>query len=169
MILGISSSLVAGLAETYYISSLGSIPLAALGFTFPVTAALMSITLGISIGMSSVLARAIGSGTDEPAHVIATGGMILAGIMMLIVSVIGIAYLNPLLVALGTNQETRPLASDYLLWWFASLFFMALPSVGANALRATGDAKSVQRYHGIGQRVADRISAPLRVRLAWAT
>ena len=141
MILGISSSLVAGLAETYYISSLGSIPLDALGFTFPVTAALMSITLGISIGMSSVLARAIGSGTDEPAHVIATGGMILAGIMMLIVSVIGIAFLNPLLVALGTNQVTRALASDYLLWWFASLFFMALPSVGANALRATGDAK----------------------------
>ena len=101
----------------------------------------MSITLGISIGMSSVLARAIGSGTDEPAHVIATGGMILAGIMMLIVSVIGIAFLNPLLVALGTNQETRLLASYYLLWWFASLFFMALPSVGANALRATGDAK----------------------------
>ena len=93
MILGISSSLIAGLAETYYISSLGSIPLAALGFTFPVTAALMSITLGISIGMSSVL-ETIGSGTDEPAHVIATGGMILAGIMMLIVSVIGIAYLN---------------------------------------------------------------------------
>ena len=60
--------------------------------------------------------------------------------MMLIVSVIGIAFLNPLLVALGTNQVT-PRSSDYLLWWFASLFFMALPSVGANALRATGDAK----------------------------
>ena len=110
MILGISSSLVAGLAETYYISSLGSIPLAALGFTFPVTAALMSITLGISIGMSSVLARAIGSGTDEPAHVIATGGMILAGIMMVIVSVIGIACLNPCLLYTSPSPRDATLS-----------------------------------------------------------
>ena len=169
MILGISSSLIAGLAETYYISSLGSIPLAALGFTFPVTAALMSITLGISIGMSSVLARAIGSGTDEPAHVIATGGMILAGIMMLIVSVIGIACLEPLLVALGTNQETRPLASDYLLWWFCKPLFHGAPQRRSQRIKSYRRRQSLQRYYGIGQRVADRISAPFRIRLAWAT
>jgi len=123
MILGISSSLLAGLAETYYISSLGSIPLAALGFTFPVTAALMSLTLGISIGMSSVLARAIGSGTDEPPHLIATGGLMLAGSLMIIVAVIGLVTLDPLLTLLGTNEETRSLASEYLVWWYASLFF----------------------------------------------
>ena len=51
MILGISSSLLAGLAETYMLGTLGCEELAALGFTFPVTAALMSITLGISIGL----------------------------------------------------------------------------------------------------------------------
>ena len=169
MILGISSSLVAGLAETYYISSLGSIPLAALGFTFPVTAALMSITLGISIGMSSVLARAIGSGTDEPAHVIATGGMILAGIMMLIVSVIGIACLNPLLVALGTNQETRPTRQRLSALVVCKPLFHGAPQRRSQRIKGYRRRQSVQRYHGIGQRVADRISAHLRVRLAWAT
>ncbi|MAU91925.1 MAG: MATE family efflux transporter, partial [Gammaproteobacteria bacterium TMED182] len=56
MVLGISSSLLAGLAETYYLGLLGSAELAALGFTFPVTSGLMSLTLGVSICLSSVLA-----------------------------------------------------------------------------------------------------------------
>ena len=162
MILGISSSLLAGLAETYYISSLGSIPLAALGFTFPVTAALMSLTLGISIGMSSVLARAIGSGTDEPPHLIATGGLMLAGSLMIIVAIAGLLTLDPLLTLLGTNEETRPLASEYLAWWYASLFFMALPGIGANALRATGDAK-VSSIIMIAGSVLQILLAPLFV------
>ena len=70
MILGISSSLLAGLAEAYYLGLLGSEQLAALWFTFPVTAALMSITLGVSIGLSSVLAREVGGWTQgpDPAH-----------------------------------------------------------------------------------------------------
>ena len=70
MILGISSSLLAGLAEAYYLGLLGSEQLAALGFTFPVTAALMSITLGVSIGLSSVLGAGGRGWTQgpDPAH-----------------------------------------------------------------------------------------------------
>ncbi len=42
MILGISSSIIAGLVETWYLGQLGTIELAAYSFTFPVTGALMS-------------------------------------------------------------------------------------------------------------------------------
>ena len=52
MILGISSNLVAGLVEIWYIGMLGTKELAAYSFTFPITSVLMSISLGISIGLS---------------------------------------------------------------------------------------------------------------------
>lgn len=141
MILGISSSLLAGLAETYMLGTLGSEELAALGFTFPVTAALMSITLGISIGLSSVLAREVGAGDPQQMQRTTTGGLLLAVVIMILITGIGLLTLRPLFSYLGANASTLPLVIDYMQWWYVSLVFMAIPSVGANALRATGDAR----------------------------
>ena len=141
MILGISSSLLAGLAEAYYLGLLGSVQLAALGFTFPVTAALMSITLGVSIGLSSVLAREVGGGHKDLIQRTTTGGLILAAGIMILVTALGLASLEPLFIALGADDNTLPLVTGYMQLWYCSLVFMAIPSVGANALRATGDAR----------------------------
>jgi len=141
MILGISSSLLAGLAETYYLGLLGSNELAALGFTFPVTAALMSVTLGISIGLSSVLAREVGGGDQTQMQRTTTGGLLLASCIMVLVTGLGLVTLRPLFSYLGANASTLPLVTDYMALWYVSLVFMAIPSVGANALRATGDAR----------------------------
>ena len=141
MILGISSSLLAGLAEAYYLGLLGSEQLAALGFTFPVTAALMSITLGVSIGLSSVLAREVGGGHKDLIQRTTTGGLILAAGIMILVTALGLATLEPLFIALGADNNTLPLVTSYMQLWYCSLVFMAIPSVGANALRATGDAR----------------------------
>jgi putative MATE family efflux protein len=142
MILGISSSVLAGLAETFYLGQLGSNELAALGFTFPVTSALMSLTLGVSIGMSSVLAREVGAGEDGMVKRIATDGLTLAAILMTIVSIVGMLTITPVFKSLGADNSTLPLLTEYMQLWYVSLFFMAIPSVGANALRATGDAKT---------------------------
>jgi putative MATE family efflux protein len=142
MILGISSSLLAGLAETFYLGQLGSTELAALGFTFPVTSALMSLTLGVSIGMSSVLAREVGAGEDSKVKRIATDGLSFAVILMIVVSIVGVLTITPVFKALGADNNTLPLLTEYMQLWYVSLLFMAIPSVGANALRATGDART---------------------------
>ncbi|MEC8820540.1 MAG: MATE family efflux transporter, partial [Pseudomonadota bacterium] len=142
MILGISSSLLAGLAETFYLGQLGSTELAALGFTFPVTSALMSLTLGVSIGLSSVLAREVGAGEDSKVKRIATDGLGFAVILMIIVSIVGMLTITPIFKTLGADNNTLPLLTEYMQLWYLSLLFMAIPSVGANALRATGDART---------------------------
>lgn len=140
MILGISSSLIAGLVETWYLGQLGTIPLAAYSFTFPVTGALMSLSLGISIGVSSVLARTVGSGNSVEVRRIATDGISLVAIIMILVSITGLLTIDPLFKLLGADSSTLPLTHDYMSIWYLSMVFLAVPSVGANALRATGDA-----------------------------
>ena len=118
MILGISSSLLAGLAEAYYLGLLGSEQLAALGFTFPVTAALMSITLGVSIGLSSVLAREVGGVHKDLIQRTTTGGLILAAGIMILVTALGLATLEPLFIALGADNNTLPLVTSYMQLWY---------------------------------------------------
>lgn len=141
MVLGISSNLIAGLLEALFISKVGTSELAAYSFTFPVVGALMSISLGISIGVSSVLARMVGQGDEVQIKGIATGGVALSAVIMGMVAVIGWLTIDPLFSALGANKITLPLVRSYMAVWYVSMVFMAIPSVGANALRATGDAR----------------------------
>ncbi|MBT5702616.1 MAG: MATE family efflux transporter, partial [Gammaproteobacteria bacterium] len=141
VILGITASLGAGLLEAFFLAQISTTTLAAYSFTFPVTGALMSISLGISIGLSSVLARAVGSGDHDQIRRLASDGISLVALVMILVSVLGLFTIEPLFVALGADETTLPLIVDYMSVYYWSLLFLAVPSLGANALRATGDAR----------------------------
>lgn len=140
MILGISSNLIAGVLEAWYLGQVGTLELAAYSFTFPVIGALMSISLGTSIGLSSVLARTVGSGDQTQIRRLATDGVTLTAIVMTVVAIIGLLTIDPLFMALGADETTLPMIRDYMAIWYVSMVFMSIPSVGANAMRATGDA-----------------------------
>ena len=62
MIGGILAIVAFNLADTYYVGQLGTNQLAAMTFTFPVVMTLGSLAMGLGIGASSIIARAIGQG-----------------------------------------------------------------------------------------------------------
>ena len=140
MILGITANIAAGLVEAFFLARVGTLELAAYSFTFAVTGALMSLSLGISIGLSSVLARTVGSGDQAQVQRLTSDGISLVALIITIVSIIGWLSIEPLFSALGADETTLPLIVDYMSIYYVSMVFMAVPSVGANALRATGDA-----------------------------
>ena len=140
VILGITATIGAGLLEAFFLAQVSTEALAAYSFTFPVQGALMSLSLGISIGVSSVLARTVGSGDMEQVRRIASDGLLLVALVMIVVSLIGVLTIGSLFRALGADDTTLPLISGYMNIYYLSFVFMAVPSVGANALRATGDA-----------------------------
>lgn len=140
VILGITANIGAGLLEAFFLAQVSTVALAAYSFTFPVQGALMSLSLGISIGVSSVLARTVGGGDMEQVRRIASDGLLLVALVMIVMSAIGVMTIDPLFRALGADDTTLPLISAYMTIFYVSFVFMAIPSVGANALRATGDA-----------------------------
>jgi len=141
MILGISSSLVAAIFETYLIGLIGTNELAAYSFTFPVIGALQSVSLGLSIGLSSVLARSIGGGNQTEIKRLATDGLLLMTVVMIAVSIVGTLTIKPLFNLMGAGPETSPIIYEYMGIWYLGLLFFTLPQMGANALRAKGDAR----------------------------
>ena len=140
VILGITANLGAALLEAFFLAQVSTATLAAYSFTFPVTGALMSISLGISIGLSSVLARAVGGGDHDQVRRLASDGVSLIALVMILVSIFGLLTIKPIFLALGADETTLPLIEDYMSVYYWSLVFLAVPSLGANALRATGDA-----------------------------
>ena len=129
------------IADTYFVGQLGTLQLAAIGFTFPVAFTMVAIGLGVGIATSSVLARLLGTGDRGAVQRITTHALLLGALLGLALLVIGLATIEPVFLALGADERTLPLIREYMRpYYFGSVLFV-LPMVGNFSLRAMGDSK----------------------------
>jgi len=140
MIWGILAMMAFNLTDTWFVAQLGEPQLAAMSFTFPVVMLLISLGIGMMAATSSVLARAIGAGEHGRVRRYATDAMLLALILSIVCTALGMLTIDPLFTALGANAEILPLIREYMTLWYAGYSFILLPMVGFGALRATGDS-----------------------------
>ncbi|WP_240615504.1 MATE family efflux transporter [Alteromonas facilis] len=142
MILGMIMLMTFGLVDTFFVSLLGTEPLAAISFTFPVTFTLISLNIGLGIGTSAIIGRYLGSGDTTHAKEFATGALMLATLMVGVLAIIGIFTIDPIFHFLGATPDLMPYIRDYMVVWYAAGVFLALPMVGNSVLRASGDTKT---------------------------
>jgi putative MATE family efflux protein len=128
------------LVDTYFVSLLGTDDLAAFSFTFPVTYFIFSFIMGFSIAMSSVVSRLVGAGDGNTVRRVATHGLVMVMAISIILSLLGLFFLEPLFTLLGAPAEMLPSIKDYMTIWFWGAIFVSTPMVGNAAMRACGDA-----------------------------
>ena len=127
------------LTDTFFVSRLGTAPLAAMGFTFPVVMVVGAAASGIAMGAGAILARCLGAGDRDGAAEAATHGLLLALALTAVIGVLGLATMDRLFTALGATEETLPLVKDYMRLWYAGCIVVVTPPVGDSNLRASGD------------------------------
>ena len=141
MIWGLFSIVSFNLVDTYFVGQLGTVKLAAISFTFPVVMVVGSVALGLGIGVSSAISRAIGQGNHLKVQRLATDGLLLACLVVAVFAVVGLLTIGPLFRALGADPQVIPLIRRYMEIWYLGVVFVVIPMVGNNALRALGDVK----------------------------
>jgi len=141
MVIGMIAMISYGLADTYFVGQLGTLPLAAMSFTFPVAFIMNGISLGIGTGTSSVLARLMGSGDRRAVQRLTTHAIMLGAMLGLGILALGLSTIDPLFTALGATAQTLPLIHEYMQIYYLGGMFTVLPMIGNSAIRATGDAK----------------------------
>lgn len=139
MVLGMFSMVAFNLADTYFVSQLGEIPLAAIGFTFPVVFLVQSVAIGLGQGTSSCVSRAVGSGDIHRVRRLTTDGLGLGVMLVGLVSAVGVATIDPVFRLLGATDTTLPLIHSYMNTWYFGAVFVVVPMVGNHAMRAGGD------------------------------
>ena len=139
MIFGLAAMSAFNIIDTYFVSRLGDSELAAMSFTFPVITLITSVSMGLGIGISSVVSRAIGSGNHHKAPRLVTDGILLALFIVIIFSILGILTIRPLFSLLGAKGKTLDLIYEYMFIWYIGVPFVVIPMAGNNAIRATGD------------------------------
>jgi len=130
------------LTDTWFVSRLGTLPLAAMGFSFPVVMLLVSITHGLGTGATAVVSHALGRHDHEAARRITTHTLILGILLVLCLSVGGLLTIGPVFTMLGAGEEVLPLIRQYMTIWYIGIVFLVLPMMGSDIVRATGDTVS---------------------------
>lgn len=150
MAIGMVALMSFNIIDTFFIGLLGTDELAAISFTFPVTFTVISLIIGLGIGTSAVIARALGGGNPTLARDQATTALFLSLILVSILSTLGLLLIEPIFLLLGSSQETLVHIVDYMSMWYFSSVFLVLPMVGNSVLRASGDTSTPSLIMGAG-------------------
>ncbi|MFO7648893.1 MATE family efflux transporter [Halomonas sp. 3H] len=147
------------LVDTWFISRLGTEPLAAVSFTFPVVFTVISLAIGMGIGTSAVVARRLGQGDLETVRRRATDAGLLALAVGLVMTLLGLATLEPLFRLLGADDTLMPHIRDYMGIWYLGAAAVIVPRVLNSILRAHGNT--------VTQGLMMALAAGVNVLLDW--
>lgn len=139
MIWGIFSIISLQLADTYFISLLGTRELAGISFTFPVTMLLSHLVFGFNVAISSVVSRLIGQKNTADAKRVTLHAIILAFGVSAFVSLLCYVFMDPIFRLLGADAQTLPVIHDYMPLWLIGSAVIAITVNGNSAIRAGGD------------------------------
>lgn len=140
-IIGVAAIMSIGIVDAYFIGQLGSAPLAAISFIFPVAVASTSLGVGVMVGINSVVARALGEGDHEKAARRANFGIVFALVCGLAMGLALFALIDPIFTAMNAPAHLMPLIHDYMMP-YACGFPLSLAIMGFNGvLRGQGEAR----------------------------
>jgi len=128
------------IADAWYVGSLGVAPLAALALVFPVQSLMTMMSAGaMGGGISSAMARALGSGNRARAEAIPLHALIIAAGMALLFTLLFAIFAKPLFTLLGGRDEALAGAVDYARFMFGGAIVVWAANTLASLLRGTGN------------------------------
>ena len=140
MVWGIFAVYLINLSDTYFVGLLGPEELAAMGFCFPVINTLASLSIGLGVGATSVLSRALGSGDMGRVRRLATDGLFLSVTIVCLFLTIGLLTMDPLFRAIGADGRVLELIKEYMSVWYFGMGVLVVPMVGNGLIRANGNS-----------------------------
>ncbi len=136
--------------DTMFVAKLGTVPLAAIGYTFPVVTLLIFIAGGIGTGVTTLTSHALGRRNREDAQKMVTHGILLVTLVAAVIAIAGFLSIKPVFAMLGADEKTMPFIKEYMSIWYIGALFMALPMMGNGILISLGDSKAASSFMVLG-------------------
>lgn len=141
---------VYSLADTYFVSRLGTAATAAVGIVFPLMAVMQSLGFLIGMGSGNYISRLLGAKDKETAQRVASVGFFTTLVIGIILEIVGLLFLTPLLKAVGATEAILPFAHDFLFYILLGTPFFVASFALNNILRFQGSAFYAMIGIGIG-------------------
>jgi putative MATE family efflux protein len=129
-----------GLIETWWVARLGTSALAGMALVFPGVMLMQMISGGaMGGGISSAIARALGSGRRDDADALVLHAILINAILSLVFSALVLAFGPQLYAALGGRGDSLRAALQYSNVVFAGNLLLWLMNALASVIRGTGN------------------------------
>ena len=142
MLMGMVAMISYNVADTYFVGQLGTLELAAISFTFPVSFIVFAVTMSFGIGTASVCARLFGADRREDVERVAIHAMLLGIATGVVVVTAGLLTIDPIFRLLGADETTLPIIQRYMRIYYWGGIFLVVPMITNSVLRASGNAKT---------------------------
>jgi putative MATE family efflux protein len=128
------------MADTFFVGSLGTSHVAAVGIAFPLMTVIQAVGFFFGQGSGNYMSRALGARDHENASRMAATGFFSGFIFMAVLAVAGLVGQDPLITALGATVTIKPHAFDYLRYILLASPWMVAATVLNQQLRFQGSA-----------------------------
>jgi putative MATE family efflux protein len=149
MFVAMSIQTIYNLVDAIWVAGKGEAALSAVGFFFPFTMLLMSISTGLGIGGGAVISQAIGARDDKKADSAASHTLVIMLILAVAMTVPLFLLAEPLYRLMGAASSIRETLA-YSRVMFAGILLIFFNQVGMALLRSEGDANKVMIGMTIG-------------------
>ena len=130
------------IVDTIFVGQwIGVLAIAAITVILPIAFLISSIGMGIGIGGSSIISRALGANNIEKAFLTFGNQISLTVILAILFVTIGNVYSVPILNLFGAKGAILPIASEYFNIIIYGVPFLAFAMMGNPTIRAEGKPK----------------------------
>ncbi len=142
-VLNVAMQSLVSISDSWFVSQLGLVDLAALALVFPTQMALGQMSAGaMGGGVSSSVARALGSGNRAAAEAAAAHALVIAVGMAALFAIVLVGFGRPIYGALGGSGRALDGAVAYATVLFLGCGAHWIANTLASVLRGTGDMKT---------------------------
>ncbi|WP_101877719.1 MATE family efflux transporter [Lachnoclostridium edouardi] len=137
-IISMMISSIYNMADTYFVSQLGTSASGAVGIIFSAMAIIQAISFTIGMGSGNFMARCLGAGQQEKGEQIASTAFFTGLITGTIIGGICLFHVEDIVMLLGSTETIKPYAVEYARYIFLATPFMMCSFIMNNLLRLQG-------------------------------
>ena len=128
------------MADTFFVSQIGTAASAAVGINFSVMAMIQAIGFTLGMGSGNFISRSLGKQDRDAAHEAAATGFFTALILGSILAFFGLIFIDKFVRMLGATETIAPYAKDYAKYILIATPYMCGSFVLNNIIRSQGNA-----------------------------
>jgi putative MATE family efflux protein len=142
MILEMAAESIFAIVDIFFVSQLNDPgATATIGFTEGVLTLLYAVAIGLSMGVTAMVARRIGEKNNKAANVVAGQALWIGAFISIVVAILGVIFARDILKLMGAEAAVLETGSNYTTIMFGGSFTVFFLFLNNAIFRGAGDAK----------------------------
>ena len=138
-----------GFVDLVFVGQLGPDAVAGVGLGSRLMQLLQVLFMGLSVGNTALVARAVGAKDKPEAERIAKQSLVISVLLSALIAAIGLLYSDAIIRVMGATDEVTVIGGGFLRIVSVFSIFIAVMMVGGGTLRGSGDTRTPMIITGI--------------------